>query len=361
MNSTINLATRLNSITNAINFYYSAIVIPIGVVLNLASIYIFARSSSVTKKNVIINLLYIGLGAYDILALINSILFAQLLPSLGIYLVNYSAATCIGLNWWRKVVIQAPSWMQVIITLERYLNVVHANRSRLFKKKRNVTALLLSVFFSLTLVNMSHAWYYISNVVEYNNNRDDETLRQAIVNVSEVCTCSNAVSLLSDLVNVFSRFVIPFGIMIALNVLLSKNLYASKKRTATKNRSFKHERNYTLTVIGFNVLFFVLNLPWAVYYILNHIQASGIVLFDSSLDNAILGLMNSIVFSIFYLNNLSSFLLNLIFNTVFRKQFFSLTRGVWKVSQVHSSTQHNTTNNTINTVNTIRTEEVLKY
>ena len=359
MNSTNNndsatsLAATLNNITNRIDFYYSAIVIPIGVVLNLATIYIFSKSSRVTRQNAIINLLYIGLSAYDVLALFNSILFAQLLPSLGIYVVNYSTATCIGLNWWRKIVVQAPSWVQVIITFERFLSVVYPNRFDLFKSKRNVVLMLISVFFSLTLVNMGQAWYYTVMVTQNQtiySKYGDKITQQTVSELSSICTNSNAVSLLTDIINVLFRFLIPFIIMIVLNVLLSKHLYQSKKRTANKNRSFRQERNYTFTVIGFNVLFFVLNLPWAVYYILNYIQNSGIVIFQDSLDSSIIGLINAFAFSVFYLNNLSSFFLNIIFNSLFRKQFSSLTRGVWKFSNVPSSV-HNNINNSINSNN----------
>ena len=344
-NATMSLITTLQNITNRTDFYYSAIVIPIGVFLNLATIYIFSQSSCATRKNAIINLLYIGLSIYDILALFNSILFAQLLPSLGIYLVNYSTATCIGLNWWRKIVVQAPSWVQVIITFERFFSVVYPNRFDLFKSKRNVVLILISVFFSLTLVNIGHAWYYTAIITQNQtilySKYGDKITHHSIDDLSSICTSSKASSLSTDIINVLFRFLIPFIIMIVLNVLLSKHLYKSKKRIATKNRSFKHERNHTFTVVGFNVLFFVLNLPWAVYYVLSHIQTSDIVVFDAAIDTAILGLINSFAFSIFYLNNLSLFFLNMIFNTVFRKQFLSLTRGVWKVSQAQSSNHRN--------------------
>ena len=341
-NTTVSLGTTLNNITNQINLYYSAIVIPIGIILNFITCFIFARSSSVTKKNVIINLLYIGLGAYDILALINSILFAQLLPALGIYLVNYSPVTCIILNWYRKVVIQAPSWVQVLITLERYLSVCFANRFTLFKRKRNVIAMLLSIFALLTVVNIGQAWYFMALVGQNNtyyafNGDDNSLIIQS--NSSYICTSSNEDSLATDIINVLFRFVFPFSIMIVLNVFITKNLYESKRRTNVGNRSFKQERNYTFTVVGFNVLFFVLNLPWTVYYILSHIQNSGVVIFNASLDISILDLMNSVVFSIFYLNNLSSFFLNIFFNKIFRKQFLFFLKGVWKGSTVHNSVQ----------------------
>ena len=310
------------------------------------------------RKNTVINLLYI-LSIYDILALFNSILFAQLLPSLNIYLANYSPATCICLNWWRKIVVQSPSWAQALITFERYLTVCHANKSALFKSKHNVIAMILSIFAILAVLNTGQAWYYLSlsaqNSSYYVYNGDDNS-RLVLSNSTSVCTSSNAVSLFTDILNVLFRFLFPFTIMIILNYFISKNLFKSKKRSGVINRSLKQERNYTFTVVGFNVLFFVLNLPWTVYYVLSHIQIAGVVVFSASLDIAILGLMNAVVFSIFYLNNLSSFFLNLFFNKVFRNQFFSIARGVWKLSTVPSSAivqTQATTPNTINTKNTI--------
>ena len=339
-NNTASYAKLLNNVTNIIDLYYSAIIIPIGIFLNIVTVFIFARSSSVTKKNTIINLLYIGLSIYDILALINSILFAQLLPSLDIYIVNFSTGNCIGLNWWRKIVVQAPSWAQALITFERYLSVCYANKFAIFKSKRKVITMLISIFAILTIINMGQAWYYLSLSAQNNSyyvyNGDDNS-RLVLSNSTNVCTSSNAVSLLTDIMNVLFRFLFPFTIMIILNYFISKNLFMSKKRSGVINRSFKQERNYTFTVVGFNVLFFVLNLPWTVYYILSHIQIAGVVVFSASLDVAILGLMNAVVFSIFYLNNLSSFFLNIFFNKVFRNQFFSMARGVWKLSTVPSS------------------------
>ena len=334
---------KLNNLTNKIDFYYSVIVIPIGLFLNIVTILIFSRSNRVMQSSSNVHILYIGLSVYDILALLNSILFAQLLPSLGVYLVNFSQVSCIALNWYRKVVVQAPSWVQVLITFERYISVVYANRIRIFKRKLNIVLMLLSIFITLSIVNIGHAWYYVTivetnNTISYSDNGGDESAHQIITNISTICTYSNTISLLTDFVNVFFRFLIPFGLMIVLNVLLSKNLYESKKKAASKNRSFKRERNYTITVIGLNVLFFVLNLPWAVYYALSHIQMIGVIIFDPHLDNAILGIMNAVVFSIFYLNNLSSFFLNLFFNRVFRRQFFFFAKGVFNVSSTHQST-----------------------
>lgn len=289
-------------------------------------------------------------------------LIRSFLPSLNIYIVNFSIANCIALNWYGKIVGQSP--VQVLITFERYLSVVYANKFRIFKNRRNVIAMILSILPFLAIVNMGQAWYHMSQVAQNNSyydfNGDDSSLL-VHSNSSYICTSSSDNSLATDIINVLFRFLFPFTIMIVLNYFISKNLFKSKKRSGVINRSFKQERNYTFTVVGFNVLFFVLNLTWTVYYVLSHIQIAGVVVFSASLDVAILGLMNAVVFSIFYLNNLSSFFLNIFFNKVFRNQFFSMTRGVWKLSNVPSSANVPTQAITPNTTTKNARNETRRY
>jgi len=311
MSNTQDNIDQINKLINQINFYYSSIVIPIGILLNIVNIIIFSSNKQKNSSNQ--NILYIGLSIYDILALLNSILFAQLLPAIGITLTNYSNAACVYLSWYRKIVVQAPSWAQMLITFERYTSVVSFNNSNIFKNKLNVVLMLISILILLTTVNLGQAWFYTSvniktlTVKLNSSNQTNKVINESIVSLT--CTNSKAVSLATDIINLLFRFLIPIIFMLVMNILLSKNLYESKKRTSGKNRSFKRERRYTIIVIGFNVLFLTLNMPWAVWYVLSHLRSSGVA-FQSA----------SIVFSIFYLNNLSSFFLNLCFNKVYRGQ-----------------------------------------
>lgn len=337
-------------LTIKIDFYFSVIVIPIGILFNLFTILIFSTHKH-KPNTTYLNILYIGLCIYDSLALINSILFAQLLPSILINIVDYSYASCLILSWWRKIAIQAPSWVQVIITIERFISIRFVNRFPVFKSKQKTIVILVSVFFVLALINIGQIWFYLDNSDNSTSNSNVVNLTSAsnhlIVNltlVSDLCTASNVVITATDAINVLSRFLLPFIIMLVMNILLSKSLYEMKKRTSAQNHSLRRERNYTITVIGFNCLFCVLNLPWAVWYILSDLQNIGLV-FQSPADAAILELLNSIAFSIFYLNDLSTFFLNFFFNHRFRRRalflFYSGKLRIQSSSQIsHNHNNH---------------------
>lgn len=314
MNQEIELERFYIYLSNEIDFYYSAIIIPIGIVLNLVTILIFTRDKHKNKSN--INLLYIGLSIYDIIALFNSILFVQLLPSIGIILTDYSAINCVVLNWWRKLMGQAPSWIQVILTFERLANVIYINRFKFFKSKLIVIGILLLVLIVLGVCNLGQIWYYINVNLNVYLNATNQTISS-----QHKCTALNSASLATDVVNVLLRFLVPFLAMLVMNVVLSRSLIRSKRRTLSWRKSLRRERNYTITIIGFNCLFFVLNLPWAIWYLVSHINQA-----DSTLDLALFNLLNAVAYSIFYLNNMSSFVLNICFNWRFRREFLSLTR-----------------------------------
>lgn len=336
----MSLENYYNKLSDQINFYFSTVIIPIGILLNSLTILVFTfGEKSKINVNSNITLLNIGHCTYDTLALLNSILFSQMLPSIGINVMNYSLSNCLALNWWRRTIGQATSWLQVVLTFERFVSVVYVNRFTFFKSKFVVIGILFSTFTILGFVNIGQFWFYIEAKQSVNNT--------ANMTANQVCTSSNSVALATDLINVFFRFLIPFIVMLTMNILLSRSLFRSKKRTNAKSQqlsnsaSFKRERNYTITIIGFNCVFFVLNIPWAIWYVLSHIQQAGLAL-QSSLDRAAINLLNSIVFSIFYLNNSSSFILNICFNRWFRQQFLFLIRFQWRSSlnnrAIHTST-----------------------
>lgn len=313
----------VQSLTKFINFYFSIIIIPIGIVLNILTIIIFSTQKNRERNISNMNILYIALCVYDILALFNSVLFAQLLPSLDIILINYSDILCKLLSLWRKTIIQSPSWIQVLITVDRFRSVVCYNRFTFLKKKSTLIIMLILIFVIFLVVNMDQIWFYTIPVVNFNV-VFDASLNQSqnVTTQSLLCTSTSEVSLATDTINVIFRFFVPFFLMLVMNILLSKNVIDSKKKTNhNKIRSFRRECNYTLTVIGLNLIFFLLNLPWAIWYILSHINSL-------QTPNGIISLnfLNGIAYSIFYLNNLSSFFLNLIFNRLFRKQLFNLLK-----------------------------------
>lgn len=107
--------------------------------------------------------------------------------------------------------------------------------------------------------------------------------------------------------------------MIAMNCVLVRGLFTSKMRMSTRKRSKRREINYALTVVALNFIFFILNLPWCIWYILNQISFHDSYLSTTQAKRS-LEVLKSVSFSVYYLDNLSLFFLNFIFNRLFRKR-----------------------------------------
>jgi hypothetical protein len=152
----------LRSISNSINFWFSATFVPIGIISNLIVIVVFARSNLRQTSNM--SLFYISLAIYDIFALSNSILFIQMLPSFGINIGNLSDFLCKMSFIYRRTTIQSPSLIQTILTFDRFRVVVMPRKLTFMDNKKITASLILSVFILLGLINLDHLGYYLNQV-----------------------------------------------------------------------------------------------------------------------------------------------------------------------------------------------------
>lgn len=157
------------------------------------------------------------------------------------------------------------------------------------------------------------------------------------------CTYSDLVGLVTDVINVLFRLYIPFWLMLIMNIFLVRSLFASKSRVAivssvrasnrrqqrrASTRSNRREINYMLTVIGLNWIFFVLNIPWATWYIMSHVAQIDATL-RTPYASSLLTLLLAIAHCMFYLTNLSSFVLSMVFNRLFRRRvLLAVTRQI---------------------------------
>lgn len=152
----------LKSISNSINFWFSATFVPIGIISNLIVIVVFARSNLRQTSNM--SLFYISLAIYDIFALSNSILFIQMLPSFGINIGNLSDFLCKLSFIYRRTTIQSPSLIQAILTFDRFRVVVMPRKLTFMDNKKITASFILSVFILLGLINLDHLGYYLNQV-----------------------------------------------------------------------------------------------------------------------------------------------------------------------------------------------------
>lgn len=295
-----------SALSNQINLYFSIATIPPGIVLNILTILIFWTDTKMRKGagTKTMWLLYISLCIYDILALLNSLLFTQFLPSLGIDLSTYSLAACKILNVWRKTALQCPSWLQVIITFDRLRSVVFPNRFRFMSKQNVILIVLAATTILISIANIEYIWFKLTYTTSNNT-------------IIVSCTPPNKqIITIADVINVLLRFLLPFLLMLVMNIVLVRSIFVSKRKAKT-SRSMRREINYTLTVIGLNLIFLVLNLPWTVWYILYQLS-SYLPSLQTANANFIQSVFKSVAFSILYIDNLSVFILNFFFNRIFR-------------------------------------------
>lgn len=219
---------NLADTSKAINFYFSAYIVPIGIVLNIFSIFIFLRR----KFNSLpaMRFYYIGLAIYDILALSNSIFFIQLFPYLNINFTNTSEFACKFLMIWRRAVIQSPSWVLVAITLDRFKSVYFPTRFKIMEKRFSIILVLFSVYFFIFLINIPHIWFYLktdTKITAVFDSSTNKTLNQTTK--TTVCTATALFLTITDVTNVLMRAYFPFLLMLTFNVLLTKKFLQSKK------------------------------------------------------------------------------------------------------------------------------------
>ena len=250
----------LNSLANSINLYFSMIAIPIGLVLNLLTIITFSRQK--LRVSSTMSIFYISLAIYDCLSLGNSILFVQMLPSLGVKIVNFSELLCKLGNVWRKIATQCPSWVQLIMTFDRFRCVVYPHRFKFLEDKRKLIALLVSLFFVIFLINSAYLAYYIylkpttKTLFDPNTNT---SINKTTFSLS--CTASADLALITDITNVIMRSYLPFSLMLIFNISMTKRFLASKKNSLrNKSRICVHTHCFRNKLALFHPLYTLVGL-----------------------------------------------------------------------------------------------------
>jgi hypothetical protein len=143
----------------------------------------------------------------------------------------------------------------------------------------------------------------------------------------------------------FETCLIPFFVMIISSILTVRLLIKSRKAVArneqmARDRKSK-DRKYAITSITFNVLFVLLKLSGAVFYIL------------SAFYNYFDLYFYLLCYLFFYLNSSMGFFVHLLTNSLFRREFLVLFRlaegSVSSVSNTNSRTNPSNRRNQVST------------
>jgi hypothetical protein len=130
---------------NAISYiriYYQRVMCPIGIIGNFISLLIFIRMNKKRKTNT--NILYSILCVLNILLTIESN-FLRRINSFAAYNFYFELPICQLENFIRLALFDSISWMQVLISFDRFILIVFPAKAQLISKK---VLFCLSTFFN---------------------------------------------------------------------------------------------------------------------------------------------------------------------------------------------------------------------
>jgi len=295
--------SHLNSISNRIIFYGTTLITTFSIVSNLLNIAICLRKELRTSLLGYYNIL---MSTFNILAFVVT-LFFDFPQTIGLKnLANSSNISCATLSFALRVVIQMSIWINVGVTIYRYLCVSFPSKYKFITDRKKLSWIFFGVFVVLLLLNIPNLFFKI--------NQNDDFI---------VCSSTNSLLLLIRNLEIsIFRAVVPAILHIVLSAILIKDLFKTR-RSVQANQDDRRERRFTRIVIALNVLFCLTELPLSVSTIYFGIKGHTLVYplpqnTAYSLGVAMICYQITIIISGFNFNSL--LVVNLMFNKIYQKE-----------------------------------------
>lgn len=247
--------------------------------------------------------------------------------AIGKDLTTSSTLGCILLPYLLRLSVHLCSWIQVLVTYDRLIYLAYPRRMTFLKRKPNILLIILLLTLALALLNLEHVWFSVHETTRTsatqlisNNNNNASHVRTRNVTVV-TCTSSHLVVTIRDVIAIMLRGVLPFILIMIGNSLLARALFKSKRRAHSISRrssmKSRRERNFALSIFIMDILFVIFLIPMLVTIVISNLHMF-IGVSEPMRAAAYLAYMMSIYFS--GLTLASPFLVNLIFNKIFRAE-----------------------------------------
>ena len=292
----------IEHISNNVKFYMSISFIPMGFVLNLFSIYVFTSRKLRNNKISYLSCWYIS---FETISIIFGFVLFVFLPTVNFNISLKSEFNCKVFTYIRRIIIHCSSWTQVTCTLDRFLSIKFLNKIDILKQKgRNLCVITLIIILSISIINISNLFYHF--IYTGQNNETKIT-----------CNANSNIKFTSDLISVVLRNILPFLVMLILNIIMAKDLIQSKSKFEQKNGN-KRELQFTFTIICMNLIFFILNTPLSVVFIIQNIYKLNPS--TSAVKLANIQLAYDVTLCVSFINNCLPFFINFAFNKLFKSE-----------------------------------------
>ena len=305
--SNLTNAAYINSVSNDMIKYFVLISSAIGIPCNIISIFIFAR---LLKNKTNMGFLYVCQCTVDLFLLLVMLLVVRSWPTVFYYnFLNMSDGLCKFITYLKRFTLHISSWMPVLITFDRLIFVLHGQdqKFKFMKRKRYLSLIILVMFICLAIADIPNLFFELAATKIGNTN----------------CSGSFGIVFSSDMISTFLRTYIPLFLMFCCNIIMKRKIFGNKRSTIKRRASVNQKENqFTFAVMAYDVYFFVINSPLAVFYIFYDVN-----LYTGALTGDYGATYNLIYYTfvnLSFLQQTLSFFMNFAFNKLFRSEILNL-------------------------------------
>ena len=308
--TTYNSDDEFKYILYRFNFYSMVVLIPIGIVGNIISLFIFTRPSFNQKTNT-------G-RLYSLLCVVNliTIVFVTAFKNVDSFMTFRIVLPLSTEVYIERILYQCLSWIQVVISVDRFIAVLYPVKGvRLMSKKWILYSIIFGLFVVINLVNSPY-FFRKTYFVKYNN----KTVILADQMTSEIV-------IITYNIQNYIRFYIPYFIMVIVDVMVvirlkKLNTDLNQRRIRLSSVSTNRSSRFTRNTILIDLIYLIFNLPSTFFgiYITICFFNKGKISLPALYSNLLIIFFT--LFSFFYLSLI--FLLFVVFNKIFRTEFITL-------------------------------------
>jgi hypothetical protein len=285
------------NICRTLNKIYPLVLIPIGTIFNLISLYIFTRNEFFKTStgfyfsfSSIVDTLLLYFGSFKFI----------LEGFIGTNPELFSDFNCKFLQYSVYTLAYISSWTLVIISFDRLFLVLNVLIQLKKKKFQILIVLFLVCFFCLINTPML---VFIQVKLELDSNKTKCQTFDPYYNF-----------LFLNIFDLLFSCLIPFVLVISNSLYIITRLHKSKRRVFDKNHSFRITKHYIIIIFVRGIIFLFLNTPVVA-------TTFGIIKSDQIGLNNLYYVIGNLVF---YVNYTITFLVHFIMNKAFREKFLKI-------------------------------------
>ena len=326
-----------NKLNTDISTYFAITTSAIGIPLNLINIIVFTK---LLHQKTNMGFLCLCQAIIDLFLLLDFFLLTRSSPLIFPQsLDSYSDFLCRFVKYMRRLPIHLSSWMNVIITFDRFVFILYGNgqKFKFMKKKTSLAAIIIAIFVALAILDIPNLLYYLpARKVGIDGSLGPVT----------TCVATFPVLISTDILSIVFRTYIPLGFMLFFNLLMVRKIFRSSRSSFRQTSLCRKETHFTFAVMAFDVYFFILNFPLSVFYIIYDVNYYSGVLSSKSELGALYSMIVGLMVDVSFIVQTISFIMNFAFNKVFRQTLLQLVGIAFRIEsfrRIYPSTDKNST------------------